>query len=72
VRQFVGLASYFRKFVPNFTTIIELLTRLTKKNEPCETQDRAFITIKQKLMDLLILMIFDLDPTELSTQAQSA
>lgn len=32
VRQFLGLAGYFRKFVKNFAIVAEPLTRLTKKN----------------------------------------
>ena len=31
VRQFVGLASYYRAFIPNFSTIMEPLTTLTRK-----------------------------------------
>ena len=32
VRQFVGLASYYRKFIPYFATICKPLHRLTEKN----------------------------------------
>ena len=34
IRQFLGLASYFRKFIQGYATLVEPLTRLTRKNEP--------------------------------------
>lgn len=34
VRQYLGLASYFRKFIEHFATIVEPLTRLIRKNAP--------------------------------------
>ena len=32
VRQFLGFASYYRKFIPNFSEIAKPLTNLTKKS----------------------------------------
>ena len=32
IRQFLGMASWYRRFIENFSTIAEPLTRLTKKN----------------------------------------
>ncbi|CAK9796589.1 Transposon Ty3-I Gag-Pol polyprotein [Anthophora quadrimaculata] len=75
VRQFLGLASYFRKFVKNFATLVEPLTRLTRKNVPWqwkEAQERAFQQIKQKLTMRPVLCIFNPNrPTELHTDASS-
>lgn len=75
VRQFLGLASYFRKFVESFATIAEPLTRLTKKNTPWsweEAQERAFHKIKERLTSRPILAIFDPDkPTEVHTDASA-
>ena len=34
VRAFIGLAGYYRKFIPNFTEIAVPLTNLTKKGQP--------------------------------------
>ena len=49
VRQFVGLASYYRKFMPSFATICKPLHKLTEKDQKfvwtAETQS-AFDTIK--------------------------
>lgn len=34
VRSFLGLAGFYRKFIPNFSVIAILLTNLTKKGQP--------------------------------------
>lgn len=52
VRQVLGLASYFRRFVENFATIVEPLMKLTKKDAPwiwADAQEQAFEHIKRKL-----------------------
>ena len=49
VRQFIGLASYFRKFIKNFALLARPLTVLTKKNESWtwgNEQTQAFEEIK--------------------------
>ena len=47
VRQFTGLASYYRRFVPNFAKIAVLLHALTRENVPffwSMTCQGAFLT----------------------------
>jgi len=54
VRTFLGLASYYRKFVKGFATIAEPLTALTKKMVRfvwTPQAQEAFETLKQALMD---------------------
>ena len=49
LRRFLGMASWYRKFLPDFATIADSLTRLTKKNFKYvweEEQQRSFEHIK--------------------------
>ncbi|KMQ98329.1 hypothetical protein RF55_1302 [Lasius niger] len=75
IRQFLGLAGYFRKFVENFATIAEPLTRLTKKDTPWlweDAQEQTFHTIKDKLTTRPVLAIFNPDRrTEVHTDASA-
>lgn len=73
VRQFVGLCSFFRKFIRNFSLIAKPLTDLTKKNMTWlwgEAQDRAFKDLKSSLISRPVLAIYDRNlHTELHTDA---
>ena len=58
VKQFLGLAGYYRQFIPNFSSIVNPITQLTKKsvkfvwNEEC---DKAFSQIIEMLSKQPIL-----------------
>lgn len=58
VRRIVGIASWYRRFVPSFSTLVSPLTRLTEKNRPflwdndCE---QALNQIKEHLVSAPIL-----------------
>ncbi|CAK1604134.1 unnamed protein product [Parnassius mnemosyne] len=73
VRQFIGLTSYFRKFIRNFAQIAQPLTELTKKDIEWHwdsQQEQAFRTLKQRLIERPVLGIYDKDAkTELHTDA---
>ena len=52
IKQFLGLAGYYRRFIENFSKIASPLTRLSKKDRPyvwTEKQQVAFDIWKQKL-----------------------
>ncbi|GBG84027.1 hypothetical protein CBR_g37903 [Chara braunii] len=52
LRSFLGLASYYRKFVPRFSIIARLLSRLTSKNVPYSWDaacTEAFQALKEAL-----------------------
>ena len=54
VRTFLGLVGYYRKFIPNFSTVAVALTDLTRKAAPTEVQwnsqcQKAFDTLKDSL-----------------------
>lgn len=62
VRQFLGLVSYFRKFIYGFAVIASPLTKLLKKEakwEWAEPQESAFTTLKDRLINRPVLAIFN-------------
>ncbi|XP_055309423.1 uncharacterized protein LOC129573155, partial [Sitodiplosis mosellana] len=73
VQRCLGLFSYFRRFIYNFSTIAKPLTNLTKKNVKFEWTEEckdAFETLKNKLLEPPVLCIFDPKrETELHTDA---
>ncbi|CAH1229798.1 RTL1 [Branchiostoma lanceolatum] len=62
VRSFLGLASFYRKFVPSFATVADPLTRLTDKNQRfqwTESCQAAFNTLKRLLTHTPVLSFPD-------------
>lgn len=62
VRQFVGLASFFRRFVYNFACLARPLTKLTKVDVPWvwgKEQDTAFLDIKSRLVSRPVLALYN-------------
>ncbi|GJX36051.1 reverse transcriptase domain-containing protein [Tanacetum coccineum] len=60
VRQFLGLAGYYRRFIEGFSLISKPLTKLTQKDKKYEwgkEEKEAFQTLKQKLCSALILAL---------------
>ena len=58
VRSFLGLAGYYRKFIPQFATLAAPLVNLTKKGTKFlwgEDQKRAFVQLKDLLCTAPIL-----------------
>jgi len=75
VRSFLGLVGFYRKFIPNFAAIASPLSDLTKKGQPNKVvwgppQDKAFRTLKEKLVSAPILTLPDVSrPFILRTDA---
>nr|GEW86581.1 putative reverse transcriptase domain-containing protein [Tanacetum cinerariifolium] len=60
VRQFLGLAGYYRRFIKEFSLISKPLTKLTQKNKPYvwgDDEEEAFQTLKLKLCSVPILTL---------------
>ncbi|GJW08929.1 putative reverse transcriptase domain-containing protein [Tanacetum coccineum] len=60
IRQFLGLAGYYRRFIEGFSKITKLMTKLTQKKvkfEWSDKQETAFQLIKQKLCSAPILAL---------------
>ena len=80
VRAFVGLCSYFRRFVYKFAEIAKPLHKLTEKNRPfvwTEECLKSFQVLKEKLVEAPVLIhpdftksfILDVDASNLSIGA---
>ncbi|GBG81376.1 hypothetical protein CBR_g32050 [Chara braunii] len=62
LRSFLGLASYYQKFVPKFSVIAHPLSRLTSKNVAyawCEKCETVFQALKEALVSHPVLRIAD-------------
>ena len=64
VRSFMGLANYYREYIPNFAAVTAPLTDLVKKGQSNivrweEAQERAFQTVRQVLSDKPVLHLPD-------------
>ena len=64
MRSFMGLAGYYRDFIPNFAAIAVPLSDLTRKGQPNkvewgEAQEKAYQTIKSYLTSEPILRLPD-------------
>ncbi|GJS04119.1 putative reverse transcriptase domain-containing protein [Tanacetum coccineum] len=60
VRQFLGLAGYYRRFIEGFSLIAKPLTKLTQKNKKYEwskDKEEVFQMLKQKLCSAPILAL---------------
>jgi hypothetical protein len=73
VRRIIGMASWYRRFIPNFSTLIGPLTSLLKKNKKFvwdEFCDVAFSSIKDHLVSAPVLSCPDFNlPFTVQTDA---
>lgn len=73
VKAFLGLAGYYRRFVPGFSNMAKPLTKILRKDEKFkwgDTQQMSFETIKTALCSNAVLIYPDFnDPFILSTDA---
>ena len=63
MKSFLGLAGFYRRFIPNFSSIASPLTDLTKRDRPNSIRDwrdqheKAFQTLKNRLTSSPILRL---------------
>ena len=62
IRSVLGLAGYYRRFIEDFSRIVESMTRLTRKEVKFDWDDRceeAFQELKRRLTSAPILIVLD-------------
>ena len=64
VRTFLGLAGYYRKFIPNFASVAAPLTDLTRKSAPNQVQwseecETAYCRLKAAMCSSPVLEALD-------------
>ncbi|GKF01169.1 putative reverse transcriptase domain-containing protein, partial [Tanacetum coccineum] len=62
ISSFLGLASYYRRFIENFSKIANPLTLLTQNNKTYvwgDKQEKAFHILKEKLCNAPVLALPD-------------
>ena len=73
VRQFMGIVSYYRNFIPHLATIAEPLTRLTRKRTRVEwgyEAQQSMEALKDAIINAQSLSVWDGSlPTRVSTDA---
>lgn len=65
MRSFLGLAGYYRRYVPNFSAIAGPLSDLTRKRAPSnviwtDACEQAFLTLKDRLTSDAVVRLPDL------------
>lgn len=75
LQSFLGLVGYYRRFIPNFSTISAPLTNLTKKDVQFiwgPEQETSFEELKRKMITAPVLKIPDFDrPFVVTTDASA-
>lgn len=75
IRRFIGTASWYRRFIPNFSTILSPLSQLVRKNSKwnwTDECDSSFQSIKEQLVSAPILYCPDFSrPFTLQTDASA-
>ena len=62
IRSFLGLASYYRRFIQGFSFLVAPLTRLTRKDESfmwTDACEQSFQTLKDRLTTAPVLSLPD-------------
>ena len=60
IRSFLGLAGYYRRFIPGFSSLALPLTQLTRKEIPFVWDDsceQSFQELKTRLTSTLVLVV---------------
>ena len=62
VRSFLGFANYYRKFIANYSDIVQPLVELTRKDQPwiwSQSQEQSFQTLKSAFLTQPVLRLPD-------------